>query len=794
MNSPVMKKRSSPNGLKRPKTATPVLGGTRRPQTSSGVFSRRIEEEVDSQGVLKRAQSHHVRKGLQSKSAVLSSHTPAAPPARRFLSASNTVNYSSTSYSRLEITSTEFLSKETPQENCTSRFHSKPEQLILRRGNSLILKLQTSLIFTSEYTVTLVFVAAQMKRERFGEFRASGNAKETKELWLSIEIPGNFPVGKFQPHVTLTLKDIPEIFTCFHQGSVVVLFNALNPEDDSYFQYTEDLDDYLFSDKGVIWRGNSRQPLATPWEYGQYDEHCLDTALLLLYSLTPEECRSAALVSRRIISRINAHDNSGVLASGYYGSLTCGTHPCRWTGSTSILQMFLKTRFPVKYGQCFVFSAVAVTVLRSLGIACRPVTCYNCAPETAAKGRVERYFTSDGDLAHSLCKDSVWVYHVWVEAWMKREDITIGFDGWQVLDAIPTSKLSGQFRAGPASVAAIREHLTSKLYPYNGDTVSDLINFEVNYLQIPAEAGQTVSGLRHASLVHIDNGLSSIVMLTSAGNHRVPIDITDYYAAGQSQVRTQGMTSAVGSSKLKKAFVPSKKKMAHHPLVTDCNFEVVTKDDTMLGETVNICVKIVNKGSAIRQLSGKVVGKVVKYTGTVTQNFMSMKFSGIVNPGQDASVSLPIESKKYLKHLVEQAMLQFFVIITVKETQQVFIKLHNFRFLLPDVEVVCPPFMALGSSLRVKLRWKNPLQTALSRVAFLVQAKGLCSTRELSCKRTILPGAPAVVEFPIKACEVGKQWILTSLHCDQLTDVRGWTEVTVVSCDDFTKLKKSMDL
>ena len=61
-----------------------------------------------------------------------------------------------------------------------------------------------------------------------------------------------------------------------------------------------------------------------------------------------------------------------------------------------------------RYGQCFTFAAVAVTLLRALGIASRPITCYNCAFDTSQPGKVVRYFTSDGDLAHSLIKDSVW--------------------------------------------------------------------------------------------------------------------------------------------------------------------------------------------------------------------------------------------------------------------------------------------------------------------------------------------------------------------------------------------------
>ena len=80
----------------------------------------------------------------------------------------------------------------------------------------------------------------------------------------------------------------------------------------------------------------------------QFEESCLDAAISLIGSLGPEECQSATLVSRGLISKINARDNTGVLVSGYTGSLSAGIHPCRWTGSAAILQKYNRSKFPVK--------------------------------------------------------------------------------------------------------------------------------------------------------------------------------------------------------------------------------------------------------------------------------------------------------------------------------------------------------------------------------------------------------------------------------------------------------------
>lgn len=42
----------------------------------------------------------------------------------------------------------------------------------------------------------------------------------------------------------------------------------------------------------------------------------------------------------------------------------------------------------------------------------------------------------------------------------------------------------------------------------------------------------------------------------------------------------------------------------------------------------------------------------------------------------DASVILPIEAKKYMRVLVEQCMLQFFVAVKVQESRQLFLEVQ----------------------------------------------------------------------------------------------------------------------
>ena len=86
-----------------------------------------------------------------------------------------------------------------------------------------------------------------------------------------------------------------------------------------------------------------------PTHHVQYEDNCLDVALYLLRTLTADECRRAAAVTRAITAQVNSRDNTGVMAAGYTGGTHMGgTHPCRWNGSPAILQKFYRTKTPVR--------------------------------------------------------------------------------------------------------------------------------------------------------------------------------------------------------------------------------------------------------------------------------------------------------------------------------------------------------------------------------------------------------------------------------------------------------------
>ncbi len=136
--------------------------------------------------------------------------------------------------------------------------------------------------------------------------------------------------------------------------------------DDECYMSEKDRNCYLLANVGDIIRGTIQHKTTLKWDYGQvgvvkliqsfdfhfvcftaqFEERVLDVALSLISTLTADECRSPVGVARGVVSMIVTRDNKGVLLRG--SGATGATHPCRWNGSTLILQKYHRTNTPVR--------------------------------------------------------------------------------------------------------------------------------------------------------------------------------------------------------------------------------------------------------------------------------------------------------------------------------------------------------------------------------------------------------------------------------------------------------------
>lgn len=141
------------------------------------------------------------------------------------------------------------------------------------------------------------------------------------------------------------------------------------------------------------------------------------------------------------------------------------------------------------------------------------------------------------------------------------------------------------------------------------------VNADVRYLRV-SKSFATVSN-RTVSVAKVCCGEVGTLIATSAGAGFTPLDITTSYRD----------TEVSPSSPVQSSF--------HFPPPTrDCSFELVTSDKTRLGDDIVLSIQVMNEGSMMRTVDGRVVGKVVYHTGVPVRSFMSMQFSGVISPGQ----------------------------------------------------------------------------------------------------------------------------------------------------------------
>uniref|UniRef100_A0AAQ5XQ13 Protein-glutamine gamma-glutamyltransferase 2 n=1 Tax=Amphiprion ocellaris TaxID=80972 RepID=A0AAQ5XQ13_AMPOC len=355
------------------------------------------------------------------------------------------------------------------------------ERLIVRRGQpfTVILHLSPgSKEFTPGGTgFTLIVETGPLPRKESdtkASFTLSDSTSETewsasatsdpsrKTVSVSIASSPNAPIGLYSLEVDQDGQKTS-------LGQFILLFNAWCPGDAVHMRSETKRQEYVLAQHGQVYRGTHKRIKGSPWNFGQFEAGILDICLKILddnpkfVSNADQDCsgrRNPVYVSRVLSAMINSNNDRGVLV-GEWGEFSGGVHPGVWIGSGDILRQWAESG-PVRYGQCWVFAAVACTVSRALGIPCRVVTNFGSAHDTDANLVIENLYDEDGKRISG--GDSVWNFHVWVDSWMTRPDLGQEFDGWQTSDPTPQETSEGVFCCGPAPVKAIKEGELTKKY------------------------------------------------------------------------------------------------------------------------------------------------------------------------------------------------------------------------------------------------------------------------------------------------------------------------------------------
>ena len=221
---------------------------------------------------------------------------------------------------------------------------------------------------------------------------------------VELAVPVTTPVGVYQ--LTLFGKAGEQTFQAKLKRQVFVLFNAWSKNDSVFIDEDAEKQEYVLKSECRLFVGDLN---GMPWNLALYRPDSLRAVALLLSAsnLKFQQLADPIHVSRDLSGLVNEKVLEGKWDSTYAG----GRSPTFWRGSGQILQQYYQSHgSPVKYGQCWVFSGVFLSILRVLGIPSRSITNFNSAHDTNHNRTIDQYYNEKGEEMEYLStgKDTVW--------------------------------------------------------------------------------------------------------------------------------------------------------------------------------------------------------------------------------------------------------------------------------------------------------------------------------------------------------------------------------------------------
>lgn len=551
--------------------------------------------------------------------------------------------------------------------------------------------------------------------------------QERTILTIQIQIPHTAGVGLWRMKIQSKVAGsaLTKVHDC--KENIYVLFNSWCKEDPVYLQDNIAKQEYILNDVGKIYVGTHSKPMGRPWVFGQFADAVLPASVFLLEKsgLDFSSRGNPVKVVRAISAMVNSNDDNGVLIGNWSGNYDDGTAPWSWTGSAAILEQYLTSGGkPVRYGQCWVFSGVCTTVCRALGIPCRSITNFVSAHDTDDTLTVDIYLDEEGNQADELNRDSIWNFHVWNDCWMARHDLPSGYGGWQAIDATPQETSEGEYRAGPASVVAIRRGEISHLH--DASFVFAEVNADVIHWQ---KDESTDFGFRKlkTNTYHVGR----LIVTKRAG-------FDDEFGNRDMEDISLQYKSKEGSSEERMAVLNAARRggMTHYydmpkPGKEDVSFKLRDIDKVMIGKKFQVIVEVENRSDEKRTVTSVLSASTVHYTGIIARKVKRARGSFTLKPRQKEELGIEVTVDDYLDKLVDYSMLKIYAISTVKETQQAWAEEDDFQVEKPPLIIEIEGHLKVYRRFNIRISFTNPLKRTLEDCALTIEGPGLAEPRKI---------------------------------------------------------------
>ncbi|XP_037795328.1 annulin-like [Penaeus monodon] len=685
----------------------------------------------------------------------------------------------------LSIKNFDLMTKENGIPHHTNEYElmerEKP-RLVVRRGQAFSITLSTNKAMDSEKDkLSLVFTVADAKSPSFGSGTLVGvgigtesdsgwsaQIKETTDnsIVLSVTTSCKAIVGEWKVEVDVKSGDKTHTYPC--EATFFLLFNPWCQDDAVYLEGAAEKQEYVLSDSGLIWRGTTKFHRPCAWNFAQFEEDILECVLYVLSSvcrMSPSNRGDPIKVTRAISAGINSPDDSGVLVGNWSSDYSGGTPPTKWGGSQLILQEFYKTKKPVKFGQCWVFSGVVTSACRAIGLPCRSITNFASAHDTHNSLTIDLFFDDEGEAIERLNADSIWNFHVWNEVWMTRPDLGAEYKGWQCIDATPQEESDGQYRCGPASLAAIKMGHINK--PYDVPFVFAEVNADKLFWKYRGPC-QPMKLLGRKT-----EGVGQFVSTKAVGRF-MREDVTHLYKhRDESEEERNVMLHALRLCE---------NNFARYYLneeFEEVEFDFQLNDDIVIGQPFKSTVVVENKSDKEHEVEVVLRADTMLYTGQIKTQVKKERHDIKLEPHSKQTLNLDVSFDEYYSKLADQCAMNLACLAKVKETEFEYFAQDDFRCRKPDICIEVDGELRVGQESKCTATFKNPLPMALTRGRFIIQGAGLTRVQFVRLKDAVPVGGCAKCEFLVKPTLSGEKTVNVMFDSKQLEDVDGHLAVNV---------------
>ncbi|XP_037020409.2 protein-glutamine gamma-glutamyltransferase 2 [Artibeus jamaicensis] len=600
-----------------------------------------------------------------------------------------------------------------------------------------------------------------------GAWTASVVDQQDSTLSLQLTSPAHAPIGLYRLSLEASMGDQGSSFLL---GHFILLFNTWCPEDAVYLESEEERQEYVLSQQGFIYQGSAKFIKSIPWNFGQFEGDILDICLMLL-NVNPKfqensgrDCcrRSSPIYVCRVVSAmVNCNDDQGVLVGRWDEKYMDGISPMFWIGSVDILRRWKNYGLQkVKYGQCWVFAAVACTVLRCLGIPTRVVTNFNSAHDQNSNLVIEYFRNEYGELEKNK-SEMIWNFHCWVESWMTRPDLQPGYDGWQALDPTPQEKSEGIYCCGPVPVRAIKEGDLS--VKYDAPFVFAEVNADV------VDWIRQEDGTMHKS---INQQIVGLKISTKRVGRDDREDITHTYKYPEGSVEEREAFQR--ANHLNKLSAKEE---------TGVAMRIRVAQSMKLGSDFDVFAYITNNTEEDLLCRLILCARTVSYNGVLGPVCSSDDIMDLpLEPNSEKSISLPILYEKYCDHLTESNLIKVRGLLVQQTDNKYLLAERDIYLENPDIKIRILGEPKQYRNLVAEVSLQNPLIVPLEGCVFTVEGAGLADQQiTVELPDPVEAGKEAKVRVNLLPRHVGRHKLVVNFQSNKLKAVKGYRNVIIGS-------------